>query len=693
MSIRGSVIAALRAAADPARAPQQQAYMKSDMPYLGVGVPQCRRIAGSVFRAHPLPDADAWETTILELWRTAAHREERYAAIELLLFGRYSRWLEPARFPLVEELVVTGAWWDYVDAIAGRGVGTMLAAHPDATKPVLREWAKDDDIWKRRTAILAQLRAGRATDTGLLADAIRPSIGAAGVLPAQGHRLGAARVFEDRPGLGAGIRRNPRRTLRSEPARSPQVSGAGERGGRRIVAAASWLGGIGTALGHRDYRIYSIGASASFLGTWIYRTALGWLAWELTRSPAWLGIVVFCEVVPIIALVPLTGAATDRLGAYRIFRAGQIAASGVMAALAILTALDLIAIEILLALVVLNGVNMAFMQPSYFALVANLVPREDLSSAIAFQSSMVQTARFIGPAIAGVLLVWQGAALAFAVNAATYIGMVWALLALSYRDLGRQAGGGGSLLGDVAQGLRYTASHETIRALLLMTVAFSVLLRPVVELLPAFASDVFGRGADGLATLLSSAGAGAIVGSLVLARRGRTQGLTRLLGASGVLCGIAVAGFASTGAFWLGIVLMAVYGLLSNTNSICSQILIQNCVDPGDAGAGDEPRRPHLPLRAGGERGPLRRPRLAVRARASHRRRGLPRDGRRALDAGPDPERPPRRTRREPARGLTRARGGRSGGPPAQLRICSLMVARQLRATGFLRPRSVSNPQ
>ena len=179
MSIRESVIAALRDAADPERAPQQQAYMKSDMPYFGVGVPQCRRIAGAVFRTHPLPDARAWEAAILDLWRNAAHREERYAAVELLLFGRYSRWLEPARVPLIEELVVTGAWWDYVDAIAGRGVGTMLAAHPQPMKAVLREWSKDDDIWKRRTAILAQLKSKRATDTELLADTIRPSIGEA----------------------------------------------------------------------------------------------------------------------------------------------------------------------------------------------------------------------------------------------------------------------------------------------------------------------------------------------------------------------------------------------------------------------------------------------------------------------------------------------------------------------------------
>ena len=179
MDIRDSIVAALREAADPARAPRQQAYMKSGMPFLGVGVPQCRRIVRSACSAHPLPDAGAWEATILDLWRGAVHREERYAAVELLLAGRYSRWLEPARVPTIEELAVTGAWWDYVDPIAARGMGTMLAAHPRPVRALLRDWARDGNIWKRRTAILAQLRARRATDTALLADAIRPSIGEA----------------------------------------------------------------------------------------------------------------------------------------------------------------------------------------------------------------------------------------------------------------------------------------------------------------------------------------------------------------------------------------------------------------------------------------------------------------------------------------------------------------------------------
>ena len=174
--IRDAIGAALRAAADPDRAPHQQAYMKSEMPFLGVLVPQCRRIAASAFRAGPLPDADAWQAAILGLWRRAAFREERYAAIELLTLPRCSRWIEPRRVPMIEELVVTGAWWDYVDAIAGRAMGTMLAGHPQPTKALLRGWARSDNVWKRRTAILAQLRSKQATDRKLLADVIEPSV-------------------------------------------------------------------------------------------------------------------------------------------------------------------------------------------------------------------------------------------------------------------------------------------------------------------------------------------------------------------------------------------------------------------------------------------------------------------------------------------------------------------------------------
>ena len=175
--VRNTVVAGLRRAADPIRAPQQQRYAKSQMPYHGVTVPQLRRITGSVFRTLPLPNPDAWEAAILALRREAEYREERYAAIELLNFRPYADWIASERVPLMEELIVTGAWWDYVDAVAGRALGVLLTAHPESTGTLLRDWAVCDNIWKRRSAILAQLRSKRATDTQLLTDVIEPASG------------------------------------------------------------------------------------------------------------------------------------------------------------------------------------------------------------------------------------------------------------------------------------------------------------------------------------------------------------------------------------------------------------------------------------------------------------------------------------------------------------------------------------
>lgn len=174
--IRNAIVASLSEAADPERARQQQAYMKSEMHYFGVAMPQCRHIANTVFRAHMLTDADTWEGVVLHLWRRAAHREERYAAIGLLLFRPYSDWLSPSRIAMVEEMVVTGVWWDYVDQLASHGTGAMLAARPEEMKPILRDWSVDENIWKRRTAILSQLRFRDATDPVLLEDVIAPPV-------------------------------------------------------------------------------------------------------------------------------------------------------------------------------------------------------------------------------------------------------------------------------------------------------------------------------------------------------------------------------------------------------------------------------------------------------------------------------------------------------------------------------------
>lgn len=346
------------------------------------------------------------------------------------------------------------------------------------------------------------------------------------------------------------------------------------------MASTPGLGGITRALRHRDYRLYTVGASASFLGTWVYRTALGWFTWELTQSTTWLGIIVLVEVIPHLVLVPFTGALTDRIGALRMAKLAQSCATTLMTVLTVLTVLDLVTIEVLLAIVFTNGFIMAMHQPSYFALVATLVPREDLSAAVALQSTMVHSARFLGPALSGVLILRWGSEAAFAVNAVSYVCLLAALLFIRSRDAERTEALTKSLFADVAEGLRFVAGHLAIRTILIVTVLLSMMLRPVMELMPGFASEVFDRGADGLAWLMSSAGLGAIFGSLWLARRGRTAGLTRIYALTTLAAAGALLAFAQTGSFWPGVALIAVFGLASNVNSMCSQILVQNAVDP-----------------------------------------------------------------------------------------------------------------
>lgn len=175
-SLRAALIARLSATGDPARAEGQQRYMKSQLPFHGVRVPEVRRLARSVAKDHPLPDAGAWEEAVLGIRRSATHREQRYAAIELAYTVPYRQWLRPGCLPMVEEMIVTGAWWDYVDQLARKHIGHMLSSYAAEIRPVLLSWAADDNIWRRRTAILAQLRLKADTDAELLFSTIAASI-------------------------------------------------------------------------------------------------------------------------------------------------------------------------------------------------------------------------------------------------------------------------------------------------------------------------------------------------------------------------------------------------------------------------------------------------------------------------------------------------------------------------------------
>ncbi len=165
----------LAGAANPEKAPGMQAYMKSVMPYRGVKMPQLRAICKRVFAEHALASCEEWQAAVLELWRGAKFREERYAAMELAGQKRYAEYRTPNVMPMFEEMIVTGAWWDYVDEVAHL-VGQLLRANRKQMRPVMRAWSTDENLWKRRVSITCQISFKRDTDLTLLYANIKPNL-------------------------------------------------------------------------------------------------------------------------------------------------------------------------------------------------------------------------------------------------------------------------------------------------------------------------------------------------------------------------------------------------------------------------------------------------------------------------------------------------------------------------------------
>ena len=187
---------ALAAAAEPARAAPMQAYMKSALPFLGVDAAPRRRVVAGTAAVHPLSDATALIDTVLHLWRSATHREVRYAALDLLRLPRHKNWADKDWLPMLHEMLVSGAWWDHNDEISGHALGLLLQRHPEAMKPVLRAWAGSRNLWLRRAAMLCQRGLQQGFDAVLLYDCILPSVGDSAM----------AKEFFIRKGMGWALR-------------------------------------------------------------------------------------------------------------------------------------------------------------------------------------------------------------------------------------------------------------------------------------------------------------------------------------------------------------------------------------------------------------------------------------------------------------------------------------------------------
>lgn len=285
----------------------------------------------------------------------------------------------------------------------------------------------------------------------------------------------------------------------------------------------SGLSTLRAAFSHRNYRIYAAGNAVSLIGTWMQQLAVGWLAWELTHSPAWLGWIVFMDLAPSVLLSPMGGAIADRFDRLKVMVTIDLIGLVLAAVLAALTLGDHMTIHILAALVLINGTVMALRQPVRLAFVPALVPRKDLSGAIAFNSMVFNMARFVGPAVAGVTIASFGAGVAFAVNAVSFLAFVASALSLRLEPKALAVGQVQSSLNpfrSLAVGTRYTVGHVALAPLMGTLLLYCLFARPIGELMPGINAELFLGDARTLGWLTSALGIGAMAGGIWVAGRG-----------------------------------------------------------------------------------------------------------------------------------------------------------------------------
>jgi MFS family permease len=299
----------------------------------------------------------------------------------------------------------------------------------------------------------------------------------------------------------------------------------------------------------------------------------------MTGSPAWLGAIGFAMAAPSLILSPIAGAMCDRIGPRRTSMLATAGGMCVIALTTLLTFLHLMTPGLLFALVSTLAICIAFEFPARQSLVPSLLPRDVLTEGMAMNWAVFNVAFFTGPLIAGVLLTIGGPQLGFATAICTYLWMTVALFRIPADEPHLANIRFGGLLGDIAEGISYTRRHPVIPWIIGLQVGASLLVRPYIDLMPGFAVDVFGRGEQGLATLLAASGIGALVFSILLTMFSRERWLVYTFAAGMIGSATMLLMFTTTDQFWLGVACLVLVGGLSTTTGIANATLIQQYVD------------------------------------------------------------------------------------------------------------------
>ena len=332
------------------------------------------------------------------------------------------------------------------------------------------------------------------------------------------------------------------------------------------------------ALRHRNFRLFFGGQSISLIGTWMTRIATSWLVYRLTGSALLLGTVSFAGQIPTFLFAPFAGVLVDRLDRRQVLVWTQTLSMVQSLALAALTLSHHVTIHWILALSVLQGIVNAFDMPGRQAFMVKMVEdRNDLSNAIAINSSMVNMARLVGPSLAGMLIAVTSEGWCFLIDGISYLAVIASLLMMRLDGplVKREAT---SALTELKAGWTYVSGFVPVRTILLLFAVVSLMGMPFVVLMPIFAARVLHGGPHTLGFLMGSMGVGALVSALALAARKSVRGLVRMIPMAACVFGLGLIGFGLSRNFWLSMVMVFVAGAGMMQGMAGSNTVIQTIV-------------------------------------------------------------------------------------------------------------------
>jgi MFS family permease len=355
----------------------------------------------------------------------------------------------------------------------------------------------------------------------------------------------------------------------------------------RYLDIRSYLHNVGyafRALESRNFRMFFFAGMLSLLGTWIQNLALGWLVYRLTDSAFYLGLVGFAGQIPALFLTPFAGVFADRINRRRILILTQLLPMILAFVLSALVYFDSISISLVLVVVLLNGFAMAFDTPFRHAFLLEMIgDKKLLINAVALNSTLVNTARFIGPTIGGLLIAFYGEAFCFFVNGISFMGMVAALLAMKVPPFKRKVSAT-SVFADLKEGFRYTFDFRPARYMILLVIMTSIFGLPFQAFLPVFARDILQGNSQLLGFLTGAVGAGALTGAFFLASRESVKGIPDIIRFSAFLFAVGLIFFSLSSGIWLSLIILYFSGFGMIVQFAGTNTLLQTLVEEGKRG-------------------------------------------------------------------------------------------------------------